>query len=71
MIEINAVENTGQPPEEDLLEIIVDSGLGESVAEQKHLPQCPLVDSLGSLAGQKYLDSRGERSQIWVNSRRL
>ena len=34
MIEINAVENTVQPPEEDLLEIIVDAGLGESAAEQ-------------------------------------
>ena len=34
MVEINAVENTVHLPEEDLLEIIVDAGLGESVAEQ-------------------------------------
>ena len=41
MVEINAVEiNTVQPPEEDLLEITVDSGAGESAAAQKPLPQC-------------------------------
>ncbi len=49
-----------QPSEEDLLEITVDSGAGESVAAHKHLPQCPLVDSPGSLSGQKYLGLGGE-----------
>ena len=48
------------PQEEQLLEITVDSGAGESVAAQKHFPQSPLVDSPGSLAGQKYLGPAGE-----------
>ena len=61
MVEINAIEiNTVQPSEEDLLEITADSGARESVAAQKHLPHCPLVDSPGSLAGQKYLGRGGE-----------
>ena len=61
LVEINAVEiNTVHNPDDDLLEIIVDSGAGESVAAHKHLPQCPLVDSPGSLAGQKYLGPGGE-----------
>ena len=61
MVEINAVEiNTVQPPEEDLLEITVDSGAGESAAAQKPLPQFLLVESPGSLAGQKYLGPGGE-----------
>ena len=61
MVELNAVEiNTVQPSEEDLLEITVDSGAGESAAAHKHLLQCPLVDSPGSLSGQKYLGPGGE-----------
>ena len=61
LVELNAVElNTVHNPDDDLLEITVDSGAGESVAAHKHLPQCPLVDSLGSLAGQKYLGPGGE-----------
>ena len=61
MVELNAVEiNTVQPSEEELLEITVDSGAGESVCAHKHLPLCPLVDSPGSLSGQKYLGPGGE-----------
>ena len=61
MVEINAVEiNTVDTPEEDYLELTVDSGAGASVASPQHLPLCPLVDSPGSLAGQKYLGPAGE-----------
>ena len=61
VVELNAMEiNTVMPPEDELVEITVDSGAGESVAAQKHFPQCPLVDSPGSLAGQKYLGPAGE-----------
>ena len=61
VVELNAMEiNTVMPPEDELVEITVDSGAGESVAAQNHFPQCPLVDSPGSLAGQKYLGPAGE-----------
>ena len=60
-IDLNAVElNTVHAQEGEILEITVDSGVGEVVCSPKHFPDRPLVDSPGPLAGQKYLGPAGE-----------
>ena len=59
--ELNACElDTVHVPEGEMIEITVDSGAGEAVCNATHFPGCPLVDSPGSLAGQKYLGPSGE-----------
>ena len=60
-IDINVCEiNTVDASDGEEIEITVDSGAGEAVCNAKHFPNCPMVDSPGSLAGQKYLGPAGE-----------
>lgn len=61
VIELNAVELcTVHHSEDEVMEITLDSGAGEPVAAPEHFPTCPVVDSPGSLSGQKYLGPGGE-----------
>ena len=60
-IELNTCEINTVVPDDEMMEITVDSGAGEAVANPKHFPNSPLTDSPGSLAGQYYLGPGGEK----------
>ena len=61
VFELNAFElNTVNAQDGEYVEITVDSGAGEAVCSPSHFPGATLVDSPGSLAGQKYIGPSGE-----------
>ena len=60
-LELNSLEiNTVNAQEYELVEMTVDSGAGEPVCNPDHFPGVTLVDSPGSIAGQKYVGPSGE-----------
>ena len=62
VLELNSFEpNTGERAQYDQVDITMDSGAGDPVANPKHFPGCILTDSPGSLAGQQYVGPSGEK----------
>ena len=61
MIDINAFDAAVDLSKYDPLDLTVDSGDGDAVANPKDFPECTVNESLGSLSRQVYMGHGGER----------